>query len=186
MRIGIDIDDTITNTWKDIIPYYSIWFNVSEDKLKNSKPYYEAVKDIYTIEEFFDEIKPLYEGIVPYVSIRDNAKEVINKLHELGHKIIFISSRGGGYYDPYTLTKEYLDRHNIYYDKLLINKQDKGRACLDEKIDLFTDDSYKHCKEVSNVGINVLMVSNYFNKEYSEFRHIDNWNQVYSIVENGR
>lgn len=185
MRIGIDIDDTITNTWSDIIPYYSIWFNIPIDTLKKSKPYYNPVKDIYTKEEYFEIIKPIYEGVVPYVSLKDNVRKVINKLHNLGHKIIFISARGKGYIDSYDLTKDYLDRNNIYYDKIIVDIDNKDKACLDEKIDLFIDDSYKHCKEVYDVGINVLMIDNDFNKDCFEFNKINNWNEIYKYIENG-
>lgn len=183
MRIGIDIDDTVTNTWNDLIPYYSLWFNIPENDLKKSKPYYDPIKYLYTLDEFYEEVLPLYEGIVPYVSLRKNAKMVINKLHNLGHKIIFISARGKGYIDSYSLTKDYLDKNGIYYDKIIVGIEDKGKVCLDEKIDLFIDDSYKHCKEVYDVGIDVLMADNYFNKEYNEFKRIDDWIQVYDYIE---
>ena len=162
IRIGIDIDDTVTNTWNDLIPYYSAWFNIPINDLKKSKPYYGLIKNLYTLDEFYEEVIPLYEGIVPYVSLRKNAKMVINNLHELGHEIIFISARGRGYIDSYSLTKDYLDRNDIYYDKLIVGIENKDKVCLKEKIDLFIDDSYKHCKKVKDVGIDVLMFDNYF------------------------
>ena len=31
MKIGIDIDDTITDSWECCIPYYSRLFNIPED-----------------------------------------------------------------------------------------------------------------------------------------------------------
>ena len=52
MRIGIDIDDTITNTWDEIIPYYSVFFNIPMEELKKGKPYYNPVKYHYTKDEF--------------------------------------------------------------------------------------------------------------------------------------
>lgn len=183
MRIGIDIDDTITNTWNDIIPYYSLWFDIPIEKLKSGKPYYEPIKHRYTVDQFFKEIVPIYEGIIPYVSLKDNVKEILDDLHRLGHKIIFISSRGRGYIDPYSLTKEYLDRNSVYYDKIIVNAEDKYKVCMKEKIDLFIDDSYKHCREVSNLGIKVIMADNYFNKEFSEFDRLDDWKQIYKYIE---
>ena len=36
MKIGIDIDDTITNTWECFIPYYNQLFKIPEEKLKVS------------------------------------------------------------------------------------------------------------------------------------------------------
>ena len=89
------------------------------------------------------------------------------------------------YIDSYDLTKDYLDRNNIYYDKIIVDIGNKDKACLDEKIDLFIDDSYKHCKEVCDVGINVLMIDNDFNKDCFEFNKINNWNEIYKYIENG-
>ena len=184
MRIGIDIDDTMTDTWKEMMPFYSGWFNISIDTLKKSMPYYNPVKDIYTKSEYFEIVRPIYDAVVPYVSLKDNVKDVIEKLHQMGHKIILISARGKGYTDAYKLTKEYLDNNGIYYDKLIVNMENKDKVCIIENIDLFIDDSYKHCKEVNDVGIRVLLFENYFNKDDREFRHISDWNQIYNYLEN--
>ena len=40
MKIGIDIDDTITDTWKTLIPIYSKVFNKDLNLLSKSAPYY--------------------------------------------------------------------------------------------------------------------------------------------------
>ena len=50
MRIGIDIDDTITNSWKYLKPIYEKEFNIKLDE--NSLPYYGAVQHLITFEEF--------------------------------------------------------------------------------------------------------------------------------------
>jgi len=34
MRIGIDVDDTITKTWETILPYYEKEYNINKSKLK--------------------------------------------------------------------------------------------------------------------------------------------------------
>lgn len=184
MRIGIDIDDTITNSWKCLIPYFSQIFNIDEDVLRKGKPYYEAVKDIMTIDEFYDKIHDTYDNVSSNVSLKDNVKETIDALYELGHHVYFITARGKGYSDSYARSKEYLDKYNIKYDKLITGAWDKSIACKEEKIDLFIDDSYKHCKEVSDIGIDVLMPSEYYNEEYTEFKHINDFREVYDYVVN--
>lgn len=183
MRIGIDIDDTITNTWEDILPFYSLLFDVPIDKLKKSTPYYSSLDNKYSLDEYFKLVQPIYDNISPRVSLKKDVVKVLNDLHKRGHKIIFITSRGAGYTNAYKLTKDYLDRHGIVYDKLLVGaNRDKSKVCLDEKIDLFIDDSYKHCVSVSNKGIRVLMAYNYYNKD-AEFEHLNDWNDIYKYIE---
>ena len=54
MRIGIDIDDTITDTWSYMVPIYSQVFNIPVEELSNSLPYYNSVKKLnLTVEEYF-------------------------------------------------------------------------------------------------------------------------------------
>lgn len=184
VRIGVDIDDTITNTWDKLLPFYSAWFDVPLDKLKESSPYYEPIKDKYTIEEYFREVKPIYDNVVPYVSLRENVCDTLRKLHLLGHKIIIISARGKGYTDSYRLTRDYLRVNNVYYDKLIVDTEDKDRVCLEEKIDLFIDDSYKHCMSVKKVGVDVLMFETSYNKDRKGINRVSNWLDVYDYVEN--
>ena len=57
MRIGIDIDDTITNTWEYFIPIFSEKFNIPEEKIKELPPYYGSIKDSVSIDEYFNLIR---------------------------------------------------------------------------------------------------------------------------------
>lgn len=185
MRIGIDIDDTITNTWNDIIPYYSREFGVPIEVLKKSKPYYESVKDLCTREEYFERIKPIYNNVAPMVSLKEDVCEVLNDLRSKGHTITFISSRGEGYTDAYNLTKEYLNKMGVPYDRLIVGaSRNKDYLCVSEKIDLFIDDSYKHCVNASKLGVRVLMSETDYNKECLEFPRLKKWKDIYKFIGN--
>ena len=62
MKIGIDIDDTITDTWKTLIPIYSKVFNKDINLLSKSAPYYQSIKDLnITVDEYFNIMKPYYK-----------------------------------------------------------------------------------------------------------------------------
>ena len=43
MRIGIDIDDTICDTWEYSLPFFSKYFEINLDELK------ERIRDRYDI-----------------------------------------------------------------------------------------------------------------------------------------
>ena len=182
MRIGIDIDDTITDSWEYLIPHYASLFNLDEKKLPKSLPYYNAVKDIISLDDYYKILVPIHDKYSNEIPLKDNVKEVIDKLYELGHTTYFITSRGSSYSDSYDTTKKYLDSHGIKYEKLYTYTKDKAEICLQEKIDLYIDDSFKHCTNVKSKGIDVLMYDTYYNQEYKEFKHVHSWNEIYKYI----
>lgn len=182
MKIGVDIDDTITDSWECMIPYYSRLFNIPEDILNSGKPYYQSVKHLITLDEYFEILKPVYDEAIPNVHLRPHVKETIDLLYDLGCTIYFITSRGADHTNAYKVSKDYLDKYGIKYEKLIVNSNDKAKVCKEIGIDLFIDDSFHHCNEVSKIGIKVLMPHRYYNTEYTEFTHFDDWNEVYTYV----
>ena len=184
MKIGIDIDDTITNTWDCFIPEYSVLFNIPEEKLKVSKPYYESVKHKVTIDEYFKMIVPTYDKVTPNIILKDNVKEVIDKLYELGHTVTFITARGRDHSNPYKVSKDFLDKYGVKYEKIIVNANNKDKVCQEENIDLFIDDSPKHCLSVMNTGIETLCFETYYNKDIKELKHMKNWTEIYEYIKN--
>lgn len=184
MRIGIDIDDTITNTWNYLIPIFSEKFNIPADKIKELPPYYGAIKETVSLEEYFKLIRE-YEHLMQEVPLKENVQEILTKLKEEGNTIIFITARGNnGYSDPYLITKKYLDNNLIPYDKIIVNAHEKGLVCKEERIELFIDDNLKNCIDVSKQGINVLMMEAEYNVNDMEFIRMKNWKQVYEYIKN--
>lgn len=184
MRIGIDVDDTIVKTWSSFMPILSEKYNIPLDKIKKSEPYYDAVKDIVTMEEYIDMVKKSGH-LSKELELRPYVKEVLTKLKEEGNTIIFITARDDNMYDDsYLITKEYLDRHKIPYDKIIVNAYDKGRICKEEKIDLFIDDNIKNCQSVYNERISVVLMETIFNKDNKEFIRMKDWKQIYNYINN--
>lgn len=179
MRIGIDIDDTITNTWETVMPYYSKIYGISTSKLKVSNPYYQAIKDKITPEQYYQTIKLILQNTIQYVELKPDVIRVIKKLHDSGNEIIFITSRSTmDIIKPYETTEKYLKKHNIYYDKLIVGQERKDLTCLNEKIDIFIDDSNKHCDQVANVGIKVLMFETAYNSNNNKHLHVKSWQEI--------
>lgn len=183
MRIGIDIDDTITNSWEYMIPFHSKMFGVSEEKLSERKPYYRSVSDVVTLEQYLEWLKVDHDEIAMNIPLRDDVKFYLDKIREDGNEIIFITARGKAYNDPMKLTEEYLKKHDIKYDKLIVNAKDKSISALSEKIDLFIDDSVFHCKEVFDVGVDVLLFEREYNKDCNDFKRVNSWAMVYDYIQ---
>ena len=185
MVIGIDIDDTICSTNEKIIE--------EADKYDKEVLGGTGVKDA-TAYEFTEmmgwekEMKGQFfadrlEYIMDNAELKPNAKELINKLHDEGNKIIFISFRKDKYIkDPYKLTKDYLDRHGVKYDGLFVNTGTKTDECLENGVKLFIDDKESHCEDVSNAGIDVILFTNAYNQEEKRFVRKDTWEEVYNYI----
>ena len=123
------------------------------------------------------------EYIMDNAELKPNAKELINKLHDEGNKIIFISFRKDKYIkDPYTMTKNYLDRNGIKYDGLFVNTGTKTDECIENGVKLFIDDKESHCEDVSNAGIDVVLFTNLYNHAENRFVRKDNWVDLYKYI----
>ena len=182
MKIGIDIDDTICDTWDYLIPHLSNYFKIDVDKLKNIQDAYYTACNV-TFDQYCIFAKKYYSKFVMEYKLKENVREMIEKLKQDGHEIIFITARSTkGFDDPYKSSLDYLNMHDIYFDKLLVNVKNKAEKCLEEKIDIFIDDSIDNCKSIADKGINVLLFDASFNKNCSLFKRVLNWNQVYEEI----
>lgn len=186
MVIGIDMDDTICSTNERII--------VEADKYDKEVLGGTGVKNVKAYEfndmlgwapemkgQFF---KDRLEYIMGGALIKDDAKRVINKLHDNGARIVIISFRKAKYIkDPYKLTKDWLDDNGVKYDKIYVDTGSKVDECLNEKVTLFIDDKESHCEEVRDAGIDVLLFTNEYNKEETRFDRVNTWNEVEKYIE---
>lgn len=184
MRIGIDVDDTLTDSWKMLLPRYEKEFHIPIDVLRTRMPYYYCLENEITIEEYYKRVKDINRDIISIVPLRKDANKYINKLMDEGNEIIFITSRGfNENYDPYGMTAKYLDDNNIRYTKLVVNAKDKSKVAVEENIDLFIDDSLKHVGMVSDKGIPALLFEAYYNKNDKLYKHVKSWKEIYDFIE---
>lgn len=187
MRIGIDIDDTITDTWKYIIPYYEKEFGLSKNALENSLPYYNSLKGVISLEEYFNRVKKINKEIILNVPIKKDAVSVINKLYDEGNEIYLITSRGYDENDdPFGDTSQYLSNHGIKYTKLLVHSRNKAIICKEFHIDLLIDDSLKHAGMVALENIPVLLFETNYNRNDKLYKHVKSWKEIYDVIKGMR
>lgn len=184
MRIGIDIDDTICNTYDKIVPFFCEHHNLDFNKIKKEKTPYETLQ--VKVPNYFAFAKKNYEGLLQNVEIKENVITVLNSLKRDGHELYLITARNNlEFEEPYDFTYNFLKMNNIPFDKLIVNAIDKGKAAIDNKIDLFIDDSIKHCKEVKAKGIKTIMFDAVYNVDNNEFIKVYNWNELKNIIKCG-
>jgi len=182
VNIAIDIDDTITYTYETLIPMIASYYGLNLKKMMDEKPNYGALNNAL---KDYDKFKKNYYGkMAKMVKVKSKAVEVINKLHDEGNKIIFMSARNYDEYDdPYQISKDYLDKIGVKYDKLMVNVKDKGKACILENIDLFIDDSAKNCRAVQKKGIKTLQFDTVYTKPSKYLKRVMSWPELLEIVE---
>lgn len=193
MNIGIDIDDTISETFETLLPYsqkYTI-----EDLNKESKIYIkdEYANHFYIVymngwneKEATDFWSKYYGEILKKVNIKKFASEVINKLKQEGHKIYLITARWDMPNDDILgITKQWLIENNVEYDELIINASDKLQLIKEKNIDIFIDDSFNNCKNIAvNSNAKVYMMTSRVNGSFEDenIKRVYSWPEIYDLI----
>lgn len=173
MRIGIDIDDTITNTTSKMFEYMQ-------------KLNIEKTGDFcnYTNEEFERYRSLMVEYIEPVLSsctLKDECVEVIRKLKDMGHKIYIITARSNRFSkNIYDITLNYLKENNILFDKFFFDYENKKDICIEQKIDYMIDDNINVYNSLVGTSTKPLLFTKEANMKYSCER-VNDWNEVLEL-----
>lgn len=188
MRIGIDIDNVISNFNEMLLEAYLM----HDKELRNTGIINPNAKYIRTgmfdwsNEEELSFYKDNIEGIAKKLKVKEKAKEYIDRLHNDGHLIYIITGRDNGEYsDPYNMTKKWLDENNIYYDNLILTDaydiHAKSLECLKNDIDIMIDDSVRICSDLITSGITTILMDTPYNRKIN-IKRVKNWEEFYEFV----
>lgn len=180
MRIGIDIDDTITNT-QDKIDEIALEKENKQIYDRTKHWFYERFNTSADEDTLF--FYKYAREIMGSADIKENASLYINKLHDLGHEIYIITARSNKFADNIMdITLDYLAKNEIKYDKIIFQSHNKADICRENNIDVMVDDSIEHIEEITNVGIKVIIMDNEYNRNSNGTR-AKNWEEVYNLIE---
>ena len=183
MKIGIDIDDTIAHSFEVMFTYSQEFngeilkktFKPKKVKTRFKKFYFQELYN-WTQEEKKKFINMYYEKSLDEVKPKTLAVETINKLKEMGNEIYIITSRYSiNSIDIFEVTTNWLKKHHIKFDKLIISKDDKSESIKNNKIDIYIDDDYKVCRKSKKECIVFMM-----NMEVNKKNHIKGVKRVYA------
>ncbi len=187
MRIGIDIDNVISN-FDEVLQRE---FLKHDKTLRNHGIINE---NLYITEGMFDwskeEISDFYhsniERIVKDLTVIDGAKEYIDKLKEEGHAIYLITGRDNGEYsNPVNMTVDWLKQNHITYDKLIFtnsnDKESKAKACIEHHIDIMIDDSVHICQACIHAGVMTLIMDKPCNRNCN-IKRVYSWKDIYIFI----
>ena len=187
MRIGIDIDGTLTDIEKFQLDFGSKFFSRYNKFIVKPNGYETA--EIFNVDdtldnEFWDKY---YFDYLKYEPIRRFASEIIKLLKDKGNEIYIITARHGenNISDEKTknLTKAWLDKNDVIYDKLIFSPEEKLNTCLENKINIMVEDKPENINTLSskipvicfNAGYNQNCNGNNIYRAYS-------WYDVYYMI----
>ncbi len=184
MRIGVDIDDTISLTNKRMreaaLLYDEEYVNGKGFKNKNATTFMEMFYwNVYNVDGFLQSIRK--SKFFLELDVKEEADKYIAKLYQEGHEIYFITRRHNSF-SVKLKTKKWLKNNGFKYNKLFLGIKDKGQLCKEEKIDLFIDNDYKNVLEAKKMGIDSLLMIDEFNTSYRGIKKVKNWQDIYNYI----
>ena len=177
MRIGIDIDDTITDTSKIINEYSrkigksNMIGNIDFVNLKNE-----------SLDDYKSFLKKYIDEVLDNCPIKDGSIEVINKLKQSGNQIYLITARSNRYSkNIYDITVNYLKRNNIVYDELFFDYEDKYDICQRLNLDYMIDDNIEVYNSLLGTRVKPILFEKDCTKDLDLLK-VNNWNDILNII----
>ncbi len=192
MKIGIDIDDTISASFEELF-IHSQNFDIdvvgaegiptNYGKIDNHN-YIETMYPHWTKQQVETFWKKYFMEVLTNANPKPYCAEIIKKLKNEGNTIILITSRYEiieGKKLVENATKQWLEKHNILYNKLIMNAKDKSIVAEQENIDLLIDDSIVHCLSVAKKNIKTFLYTTVCNQgcEVLNLERVYSWPQIY-------
>ena len=189
MNIGIDIDDTISDTYEtqfNVAQYYTINVLKRDGKINElnnlTNHFYNKYLHNWNDEEEMEFFTRFYKKCLEEIRPKMYAKEVLDKLKE-ENKIYLVTARfDWGETKAEDVTKKWLEDFKIPYDKLIVNAQDKAEIAKKYNINIFLDDSYTNCQKVAEIGAKTYLMDSRVNrgiKEDEKIERIYSWPHFY-------
>lgn len=186
MIIGIDVDGVILDYMTTVRAYAELYD--FEELHKNGVVNKQGikVKERYdwTDEENKNFANKYFDYITTITNFNPLAIEIINRLHNEGHKLYIISNRGLLSEKAMTLCEDIFKKNNLLIDKYFWKIEDKLSIIQQNNVDVMIDDSYNICKTTSDNNIETIYFREKDSKEInSKYIHdVDNWGQVYRVI----
>ena len=186
MKIGIDIDNVISNFNEELLKAY-----IEHDKelrntgiINKNAPYIRNNMFDWSEQEENEFYKSNIERIAINLKPIEGASKYIKKLKKDGHIIYIISGRDNGEYpNPYKMTENWLKKYDIVYDELFLvdayNSHSKTEICLENNVEIMIDDSKRMCKDITEHGIKAILMDTLYNRDTNEFERVHSWEEIY-------
>ena len=164
MRIGIDVDETLTDTeisFNEVIKKHNINFNK-----KYSDKWSKKEAD-YILSNFCEEI-------IAGSKLKKGVERVIKKLKQEGHDLFIITARSNHYFKNIeTITHSLMKENNLEFDGYYFNQNKKSDIAKELKIDLMIDDNINVYNNMKKENIDCILFG----------YKIKTWDEVLKYIE---
>ncbi|MCI8575371.1 MAG: hypothetical protein HFI09_02770 [Bacilli bacterium] len=174
MKIGIDIDDTITETK---------WEISKQIKKYRHKYKLKRYSDTHQLsdEDFKKFMVEFGEKIYTGMKVKKRAAEVIRKWHEQGHYIILVTARSElDCPNIKEYTKAFLKENYLLHDALIFDSKNKGFDTSELGLDIFIDDRESVLDTFKGPFLIRVLEDK---KNYSKYKKARNWKEISDIVQ---
>lgn len=186
MKIGIDIDGTITDIRSYIFEHGEIYF---KGITPNKKGY--EVSDIYNVSideenNFWDKYFPDY---MKNAKLNTSCKETIEKISKDNEIFILTSREYREEYkeslspnDFFDVTEDYLLKNKIYYEEIVFTNNKKTSVEM-LNLDVMIEDKIENIKSISKV-CPVIVIDNENNEHINgkNIYHAKDWSEVINLL----
>ena len=184
MKIGIDIDDTVSQTnerlIEEAVKYDREFVKGRGFKDKNAysfmEMFYWSVVDVDNFLKKFRKSNAFYE-----LEPKENAAKYITKLYEEGNEIYFITRRQDTF-KVKAMTKKWMKKNGFKYNKIFFHIKEKGQFCHEYDIDLFIDNDEKNVYEAEEYKIDSLLMATRYNENVEDLRKVYSWEEIYKYI----
>ena len=78
------------------------------------------------------------------------------------------------------ITKNWLEKYQIHYDQLFIGYKDKRQLVTENEIEIFIDDNYQTCKQISELNVRTLIMNSRLNKDIQDnkLERVFSWKEI--------
>ena len=183
MKIAIDIDDTLTDTFDYLIPFVAEYFGADPEELRRKNISYANLPEEWLKDEL-DFSRKYFDRVVPDTPFKPDARWGVEELKKRGHEIVLITARTTDFYtDPYATTRLELEKGSILYDKLICTT-DKGTACREEGAEVLFDDSLGNCAAAAAQGVKTFVFTSKSNRDKeAPWPRVANWKEAVAAVD---
>lgn len=185
MILGIDIDDVVTESSLSMVAHAKIHETEICAKGDILDHLSEVMRGEFPTPEVKVYLHHFMAEIMDAAEVKENAVEILWKLKEKGHTLIYITARGENKYPGSTqVTEDMLKEKNIPCDGMVYNSYDKLQDCIDHKVDLMIDDSVKNCTDIAAGGVSSLLFTSIVNKDAdTDLPRVATWIELESYVD---
>ena len=184
MRIGIDIDDTISLTNEKMIEEAYLYDqNFVKGKGFKNKEAYSFMEMFYwsvvDVDQFLDYVRK--SKMFLELEVKDGAVDAINKLYDAGNEIYFITKRSNKFRTK-LMTKKWLKNNGFKYHKLILGAKNKKEVCESLNIEFFVDDNAYNIETVSELGVRSVLMASPYTEDAQDLVRLNTWSEIYDYI----